>query len=82
MFNNTPHSNASNLFEPPTVLTPHAFHDAIGGAIGKNRIYELLRAGRIRHVRNGSRYLIPSSEVQAYFEREAAQTTPASGWSL
>lgn len=60
-------------FAPPPVLTPDAFHAAIGGAIGKNRIYELLQDGRIRHVRNGSRFLILASEVDNFFEREASR---------
>lgn len=64
----------SSTFQPPVVLSPESFHDAIGGAIGKNRIYELLHAGRIRHVRIGSRFLILAGEVQDFFLREA---TPA-----
>ncbi len=64
---NTP----SSTFTPPVVLTPETFHDAIGGSIGKNRIYELLRAGRIRHVRIGSRFLILATEVHDFFHREA-----------
>lgn len=67
------HANPS-AFQPPVVLSPESFHDAIGGAIGKNRIYELLHAGRIRHLRIGSRFLILATEVQDFFLREA---TPA-----
>ena len=62
----------TSTFQPPVVLTPEAFHHATGGAIGKNRIYELLHAGRIRHVRIGNRFLILAHEVQDFFEREAA----------
>lgn len=65
----TPHSAT---FSPPPVLTPEAFHQRIGGVIGKNRIYELLHAGRIRHVRIGNRFLILGQEVSDFFEREAA----------
>lgn len=65
-----PNSQPST-FSPPVVVSPEAFHEAIGGAIGKNRIYELLRAGRIRHVRIGSRFLILASEVHDFFQREA-----------
>lgn len=54
------------------VLTPREFHIAIGGVVGINRIYELLRSNRLRHVRIGSRYLILSSEVDDFFAREAA----------
>jgi excisionase family DNA binding protein len=66
---------AHPTFQPPVVLSPEAFHEAIGGAIGKNRIYELLHAGRLRHVRNGSRFLILGSEVHEFFQREAALVT-------
>lgn len=64
---------APGTFNPPVVLTPEAFHVAIGGALGKNTIYELLHAGRLRHVRIGSRFLILVSEVAAFFEREATR---------
>jgi excisionase family DNA binding protein len=74
--------NSSNsTFQPPAVLTPDAFHAAIGGVIGKNRIYELLHVGRIRHVRVGSRFLILATETEAFFEREAALVTDAVRWS-
>ena len=61
-------------FTPPPVLTPEGFHHSIGGALGKNRIYELLHAGRIRHVRVGSRFLILTTEVRDFFLREADRT--------
>ena len=59
-------------FSPPPVLTPVAFHHRIGCALGKNRIYELLHAGRIRHIRVGNRFLILADEARDFFEREAA----------
>lgn len=68
-------------FVPPPVLTPEAFHEAIGGVIGKNRIYELLHAGRLRHVRMGSRFLILAAETEAFFEREAGLMTNSARWS-
>ena len=64
-------STSTRHFVPPTVMTPEAFHAAIGAALGKNRIYELLHAGKLRHVRNGNRYLILASEIHDFFEREA-----------
>jgi len=57
--------------ERAKVLSPQAFHHAIGEAIGKNRVYELLRANRLRHIKVGSRYLILRSEVDDFFVREA-----------
>lgn len=63
-------------FTPPVVLSPEAFYTAIGGVIGKNRIYELLHSGSIRHVRVGSRFLILASEVHDFFHRAA---TPLQG---
>lgn len=53
------------------VLSPLAFHQAIGEVIGKNRIYELLRANRLRHVKIGSRYLILRTEIDDFFVRES-----------
>lgn len=58
-------------FTPPAVLSPRAFHQAIAGVIGLNRIYELVRAKRLRHVKIGNRYLILASEVSEFFHREA-----------
>lgn len=53
------------------LLTPDEFRHALGGAIGRRNIYELIRAGRIRHVRLGRKLLIPRSEIEAFVEREA-----------
>lgn len=72
---------APGRFNPPVVLTPEAFHVAIGGALGKNRIYELLHSGRLRHVRIGSRFLILATEAEAFFEREAVLVADAGPWS-
>lgn len=54
------------------LLTPDEFRCALGGAIGRGNIYELIRAGRIRHVRLGRKILVPRSEVDAFVEREAS----------
>lgn len=53
------------------LLTPVEFHHALGGAIGRSSIYELLRANRIRHVRVGRKLLIPAQEVDDFIQREA-----------
>jgi len=55
------------------LLTPDEFRDALGGAIGRGSIYELVRVGRVRSVRLGRKILIPSAEVSAFIEREAAE---------
>lgn len=54
------------------LLTPDEFRHALGGAIGRGNVYELLRAGRIRHIKLGRKILIPHREVEAFIEREAA----------
>ena len=58
--------------ESKLLLTPDEFRRALGGAIGRSSIYELIHAGRIRHVRLGRKMLIPRQEVQEFIEREAA----------
>ncbi len=54
--------------------------------IGRDSCYELVRAGRLRHVAVGRRLLIPRSELEAFVEREIAgggdhmsQTAPGDG---
>lgn len=54
------------------LLSPDEFRYALGGAIGRGNVYELLRAGRIRHIKLGRKILIPYSEVKAFIERQAA----------
>ncbi|WP_183988165.1 helix-turn-helix domain-containing protein [Deinobacterium chartae] len=36
--------------------------------IGKNTLHALLRSGRLRSVRVGRKYLIPSSAIQEFLE--------------
>lgn len=54
------------------LLTPEEYYRAFDGAIGRGSIYELLRAGRIRHVRLGRKILIPRSELDDFPIREAS----------
>lgn len=56
---------------PPRVLTVRQFHSAIGGAIGLNSLYALVRSGRIKSVRVGRKHLILGSEIAEFFDREA-----------
>ena len=53
------------------LLTLDEFHHALGGAIGRNTLYGLVRANRIRHVRLGRKILIPAKEVTDFPDREA-----------
>ena len=40
--------------------------------ISRSRFYKLLREGKIKALRNGRRYLIPESSIQAFIETELA----------
>jgi excisionase family DNA binding protein len=55
------------------LLAPDEFRECLGGAIGRNSIYELLRAGRIKHIKIGRKLLIPSSEVEDFPKREVGE---------
>jgi excisionase family DNA binding protein len=54
-------------------LSPEEFRQALGTrGYGINRIRELLREGRIKHVKSGSKnFRIPRSELVGFIEREA-----------
>ena len=52
------------------LLTPDEFITEMGGAIGRNSVYGLLKAGRIRNIRVGRKIVIPRSEVQDFITRE------------
>ncbi len=58
--------------QPPDarLLSPDQFRDAFFPEIGRNAIYDMVRAGRIRSIRVGRRILIPTSEARAFLERE------------
>lgn len=53
-----------------TLLTPEQFRQALGGAVGRNSIYELLKEGRIRSLSIGRKLLIPQSELTDWIQRE------------
>lgn len=67
----SPDSLASTGGAAPKVLTVRKFHEAIGGVIGLNSLYEYARSGRLKSVRIGRKLLILTSEVEDFFEREA-----------
>ena len=61
------------------LLTPEEFRTvALGGTIGRNSIYELIRANRIKHVKVGRKILIPRSEARDFPAREAGLSKPFS----
>jgi excisionase family DNA binding protein len=57
--------------KPRKALTVKEFHQEIGMVIGLNSIYELIHAGRLKSVKIGVKLLIPRSEVDDFFIREA-----------
>jgi excisionase family DNA binding protein len=61
----------SGVIKP--AISPEEFREATGGAIGLHSIYRGLENGDIRSLRIGRKYLIPRSEVTAFFEREASK---------
>jgi len=54
-------------------ISPEEYHGAIGKAMGLHSIYRGLERGDIRSLRVGRKYLIPRSEVTAFFERAASR---------
>jgi len=56
--------------EPLPLLPIDQFHQRLYGAIGKNRIYELLHAGRFRHARIGDRSIRLADGVSDCLKRE------------
>ena len=50
-------------------LGPKEFAREIG--TGENRVRDLCRQGKIRHIRFGRNIKIPHSEITAFVEREA-----------
>jgi excisionase family DNA binding protein len=56
---------------PKPLMTPEEFRVlGLGGAIGRNAIYELLRSKRIKSIKIGRKILIPYSEVHDFPTRE------------
>jgi excisionase family DNA binding protein len=64
----------------PDVLTPAEVQSFL--RLGRNATYDLLRAGTIRSVRLGQKYLIPLQAVRELLDRggeSAATGTPVKG---
>ena len=55
------------------LLTPLEFYEGLNRRVGKNSIYGLVAAGRIRSVKIGTKILIPASELTEFPRREAAR---------
>jgi excisionase family DNA binding protein len=63
----------SRSLEPLLLPAQDAFR-LIG--CGRDRGYQLIAQGRLRHVRLGRRVLVPRLECAAFVEREASQVRP------
>lgn len=53
------------------LLTPDEFWEGMQKVIGRNSLYGLIQANRIRHIRVGRKILIPRSELTEFPLREA-----------
>lgn len=56
------------------LLTPDEFFEGLQKAIGRNSVYSLIQAGRIKHIHVGRKILIPRSELTDFPAREAEAT--------
>lgn len=56
----------------PVVYKPEDLTLLLG--LSRNTVYEMLRSGRIRSVRVGTRYLIPYSALEAFLCIENAES--------
>lgn len=56
------------------LLSPAEFRARLGNRVGRNTVYDAIRAGRIRAVRVGRKILILPSEVHEWPIREAERT--------
>ena len=57
------------------VLTPREARIVLG--IGRTRFYQLLAEGKIRYLKNGRRYLIPESAIDAFIKEQTAKSDEA-----
>ena len=53
------------------LLTPDEFWEEMQKVIGRNSLYGLIQANRIKHIRVGRKILIPRSELTDFALREA-----------
>lgn len=50
-------------------MAPREFLEALGKPFGTVKLYELLRAGKIRSAKLGRKYLVPTSELTDFPKR-------------
>lgn len=55
------------------LLTPDEFWEGMQKVIGRNSLYGLIQANRIKHIRVGRKILIPRSELTDFAAREITQ---------
>ena len=57
------------------IYTPKQAWEKLG--IGRTRFYQFLKEGRIRYFKNGRRYLIPESAIDAFIQEQTANFVKA-----
>ncbi len=57
------------------VFTPREAWQLLG--IGRTKFYQLLAEGKIRFFKNGRRYLLPESAIDAFIREQTAKSTKA-----
>jgi excisionase family DNA binding protein len=60
------------------VYAPKDIPVLFGGRIGRNYVYEMIRDGRLRSIKIGSRYFIPQSAVEELFRGDFEPKPPRS----
>jgi hypothetical protein len=62
-------TNTSTIVEPaPLAYSVNAFVKASNGSCGRTKVYELIRAGRLKAKRLDGRTLIPARDAAAFIE--------------
>jgi hypothetical protein len=65
----TAETDAAPFVEPaPLAYSVNAFVKASNGSCGRTKVYELIRAGRLKAKRLDGRTLIPAREAAAFIE--------------
>ncbi len=57
------------------VLTPRESWQLLG--IGRTKFYQLLAEGKIRYFKNGRRYLISDSAIDAFIQEQTVKSVKA-----
>ena len=57
------------------IYTPKQAWKKLG--IGRTRFYQFLKEGRIHYFKNGRRYLIPESAIDAFIQEQTANFVKA-----